>query len=140
MTELTDEQVRAEEEFLQGLPRFNLAAFLIPPVWGPVHGFWVTILFYPAWVLIDNVIYTAIDMPSPLSIVIAILSAILIIGVSVIFSLVSQPIAAHRAEDKGLSRDEYLRRQRIWSWVSIVIAIVFISLATWYNIAFRPFS
>ena len=140
MARLTDEQIAEEEKFLEGMPRFNLAAFLIPPVWGPVHGFWITILFYPAWVLLDNVIYASVEAPSILSIVIAVLSVALIIGVSLVFSLVSQPIAAHRAEEKGLSREQYLRRQRIWNVVSIVVAIVFVSLATWYNIAFRPFS
>ena len=140
MAALTDEQIAAEEEFMRGLPRFNLAAFLIAPIWGPAHGFWITILFYPAWVLFDNVVYTAVFEPSALSIIVAILSLALIIGVSVIFSLTAQPIAAHRAEDKGISRERYLKRQRIWAVASVVIAIIMITLATWYNIAYRPFS
>ena len=139
MAELTDEQIASEEKFLKGLPRLNVAAFLIPPVWGPAHGFWITILYYPAWVLVDNVIYSAIEAPSALSIILAVLSAILIIGVSVIFSITSQPIAAHRADDKGMSRQTYLKHQRIWAWVSIPIAIVILALATWYNIGYRPF-
>lgn len=138
MAELTDAQVAQEEEFLKGLPRFNLAAFLIPPIWGPAHGFWVTILFYPAWILVDNVIYHSIEAPTWLSILIAVLSAVSIVGVSVIFSIVSQPIAAHRAEAKGVSRDKYLSRQRIWAWVSIGVAVIMVALATWYNISFRP--
>ena len=140
MAELTDAQIAAEEKFLEGLPRFNLAAFLIPPIWGPAHGFWITILFYPAWVLCDNVIYAAVTEPSALSIIIAVLSIALMIGVSVVFSLTGQPVAAHRAEDRGVSRETYLKRQRIWAWVSVLVAIAAIALATWYNIAFRPFS
>ena len=140
MAALTDEQIAAEDRFMRGLPRFNLAAFLIAPIWGPAHGFWITILYYPAWVLLDNVIYTAIWEPSPLSIIVAILSAALMIGVSVIFSLTAQPMAAHRAEDKGVSREDYLRRQRIWAVVSVVVAVIMVALATWYNVAFRPFS
>ena len=48
MAQLTDEEIAREDEFLKGLPRFNIGAFLLPPIWGAAHGFWVTILFYPA--------------------------------------------------------------------------------------------
>ncbi len=42
---LTDEQIAQEEKFLAGMPRFNIAAFLLPPVWGPAHGMWAAIVF-----------------------------------------------------------------------------------------------
>ena len=33
---LTDEQIAEEEKFLAGLPRVNLGALFLAPVWGPV--------------------------------------------------------------------------------------------------------
>ena len=41
--ELTDEQIAQEQEFLRGLPRVNLGALLLPPVWGAGHGMMPTI-------------------------------------------------------------------------------------------------
>ena len=35
---LTDEQIAEEEKFLAGLPRVNLGALFLAPVWGPAHG------------------------------------------------------------------------------------------------------
>lgn len=135
---LTDEEIRREEAFMRGLPRVNLGALFMPPVWGPVHGFWATILYYPALLVADNLIYAAWRDPSPLGIAFAVLVSLVIIAVSVAFAIISQPIAAHRAEDKGVSRSQYLKRQRIWAVVSLIILIVMVGLATFYNLEFRP--
>lgn len=139
MAGLTDEQVKREEAFMKGLPRVNLGALLMPPIWGPAHGFWVTILFYPAWLVADNVFYAAYENPTPLALVIAALTFIILLGVTIAFSIVAQPLAAHRAEARGVTRSKYLRRQRIWTVVSAVIALAFLGLATWYNLAWRPY-
>ena len=45
MAELTDEQIAREEEFLSGMPPLNVGALFLPPIWGPAHGMWATILF-----------------------------------------------------------------------------------------------
>ncbi len=136
--ELTDEQIRREEAFMRGLPRVNLGALFMPPVWGPVHGFWATILYYPAMLLADNLIYYAWREPTVLSVVLAVLIAVIMIAVTVAFAIVSQPIAAHRAEDKGVSRERYLKRQRIWAVVSFAILVIMVGLATFYNLELRP--
>lgn len=136
--ELTDEEIKREEEFMRGLPRVNLGALFMPPVWGPVHGFWVTILYYPALVFVDNLVYEAWRETSVLGIVLTVLVFALLIGISIAFSIVSQPIAAHRAEDKGVSREQYLKRQRIWAVVSPLILVAMLALATYYNLEIRP--
>ena len=53
MAELTDEQIAQEEKFLKGLPRVNIGALVMPGIWGPAHGFWACILFYPLMIFID---------------------------------------------------------------------------------------
>lgn len=140
MAELTDDQVASEERFLKGLPRFNIGAFLMPPIWGPAHGFWITILYYPAWVFVDNMIYAAYSNPSVINIILVLTSVLILLSVTIAFAIVSQPIAAHRAEERGISRETYLRRQRIWAWVSAAIAVAMLALATWYNLDFRPYA
>ncbi|MCI9129044.1 MAG: viscotoxin-A3 [Eggerthellaceae bacterium] len=139
MAKLTDEQIKAEEEFMRGLPRMNAGAFLMPAIWGPAHGFWVTILYYPAWLVADNIFYACYEQPTALSIILAILTFAILLGITIAFAIVAQPIAAHRAEEKGRTRQEYLRQEKIWVVVSAIIAVVFLVLATWYNIAWRPY-
>ena len=50
-------EVRAYKNALvEGLPPINLGALFMPPIWGPAHGIWVTILFYPIWLSADNLV------------------------------------------------------------------------------------
>lgn len=138
LQELTDAQIKQEEKFMKGLPRINWAAFLLPPIWGPPHGFWVTILFYPAWLICDNVIYGAYEAPSWLSILFAVLALAVMVAVTLAFAVVSQPIAAHRAQDKGISRSDYLKKQRVWAIGCLIGGIAMIAFATYYNLVIRP--
>lgn len=138
MAELTDEQIKAEEEFMRGLPRFNVAAFLLPPIWGPAHGFWVTILYYPIWLFVDNLFFATYNDPQPLGVILSILAFAALLGITIAFAIVSQPIAAHRAQDKGISRRTYMKRQRYWAIGCAIGAVVMLSLATYYNLVIRP--
>lgn len=138
MTNLTDEQIAAEKKFMEGLPRFNIGAFLMPPIWGPAHGIWVTILYYPIWLFVDNLFYATWQDPTPLSIVLSILAGAILLGITIAFAIVSQPIAAHRAERMGISRERYLSRQKKWAVASAIIAVAMLVLATVYNLDIRP--
>lgn len=138
MDELTDEQIAEEEKFLQGLPRINLGALFLAPVWGPAHGMWPAFLFFIAWLFVDNVIYAASVEPSVLNLLLAALMLGGLIAASIAFSIVAQPFAAHRAESLGINRVTYLRRETIWAVVSVVIALGVVGFATWYNIVIRP--
>lgn len=137
MAELTDEQIAQEERFLKGLPRMNWGALLMPGIWGPAHGFWISLLFYPLWLVTDNLIYSAYVDPTPASLAIAIVVGVGVIGFTVAFALVSQPIAAHRAEDAGIDRQRYLKRERVWAVVCLVLAVAAVAWATYYNVNIR---
>ena len=137
MAELTDEQIAQEEKFLEGLPRVNIGALVMPGIWGPVHGFWACILFYPLMIFIDYVVYGAYIKPEAWTIALAVISVVLYIAASYVFSIVSQPFAAHRAEAKGISREQYLKRERIWAVVCVIILIIALAWATYYNLEIR---
>ncbi len=136
--ELTDEQIRAESAFLEGVPRLNIAAFLMPPIWGPVHGIWVTILYYPLWLLADNCFVNAVVAQTPLAIVLAVIVALILLLMTTAFSIISQPFALHRAVENGVSKETYLRRQRIWAVAMAVVAVIAIGAATYYNLCINP--
>ena len=136
--ELTDEEIAREEKFLKGIPRVNIGALFLPPIWGPAHGMWAAILFYPIWLFADNTFYAAFSAPSVLSVVFAVVVFVLLTAATVAFSIVSQPFAAHRAAEHGVSREKYRSRQRAWAVASVVVGCVMIAAATYYNLAIRP--
>ena len=138
MAELTDEQIAQEDEFLKGLPRINVGALFLPPIWGPAHGFWVTILFYPIWLFADNMFYAAWTERTPLAIVVALVVFATLTAGTVAFSIIAQPLAAHRAEVRGVDRRVYLRRQRVWAVVCVIAGLAMIAGATYYNLVVRP--
>ena len=137
--ELTEEQIAEEEKFLEGIPRINIGALFLPPIWGPAHGYWATILFYPIWLFADNMFYSAWEDRTVLSIVLAIIVLVLLVAITVAFSLISQPMTAHKCiEDKGMSKEQYLHRQKIWAVVCVIIGVAMIAFATYYNLVIRP--
>lgn len=136
--ELTDEQIAREEEFLKGIPRINVGALFLPPIWGPAHGMWLTILFYPLWLFADNMFYAAFTERTPLALVLAAVVFAILLAVTVAFGILGQPYAAHRAAEQGKGKEEYLKRERVWAVACVVAGLAMIAAATYYNLAIRP--
>ena len=127
MTELTDEQIAREEKFLEGIPRLNIGALFLPPIWGPAHGMWAAILFYAAF-----------TERTPLAIGIALIVLLTLTVGTVVFAILGQPFAAHRAASLGQDKETYLKRERIWTIASVIAGIAMIAAATYYNLVIRP--
>lgn len=139
MAELSEKQKREEGKLMKGVPRFNIGAFLLPPVWGPAHGIWAAILFYPLWLVADNVFYAAFAERTPLAIVLAVLVFAGLAVLTAAFAILGQPYAMHRAIARGQSRDTYLRHQKWWAIGCAVGGALLIMFATIYNLNIRPF-
>ena len=135
---LTDEQVAYERAFLEGVPIINLGALFLPPIWGPGHGMWLTILWYPLWLLADNIFYAAYADPQVLSVVLAVVVFICLTAVTFLFARFAQVRALHRAVDEqGKTKEQYLRTERSWTVGCVAAGIVLLVLATWYNVSIR---
>ena len=57
---------------------------------------------------------------------------------TVIFARLGQPMAAHRAAERGKTKEEYLSQQRKWAIGCAIGAAIMIVLATIYNLTIRP--
>jgi hypothetical protein len=120
---------------LDQLPRISVGALFMPPIWGPAHGFWSTILFYPLWLIADTCFTNAVLAGG----VFWLLSAIVFVGTAaftVFFARTSRIKAYLRVADE-VPIERYLHRERVWAVVCIIIAVVLLFLATWYNLAYR---
>ena len=126
-----------EEISLEGLPPLNLGALFMPPIWGPAHGIWITILYYPAWLLIDNLFYGVYENPQPLTITLAVIAGLILAGVTIVFARASQVYALRRDLSRGKTKEQYRKRQVIWAVTMGILAAVMLG-ATYYNLVIRP--
>lgn len=127
-----------EEISLEGLPPLNLGALFMPPIWGPTHGIWITILYYPAWLLIDNLFYGVYENPQPLTITLAVIAGLILAGVTIVFARASQVYALRRDLSRGKTKEQYRKRQVIWAITMGILAAVMLGAATYYNLVIRP--
>lgn len=138
MTELTDEQIKQEDAFLKGMPIINIGALFLPPIWGPAHGMWATIFFYPIWLLADNAFYAAYTQRTVLSFIVAAVIFITLTLGTVVFARLAQPFGGHRALAQGKTKEAYLRTERIWAIACVLVGVAALAAATYYNLVIRP--
>jgi hypothetical protein len=126
----------ADEE--QKVPFINIGALFMPPIWGPAHGLWITILFYPIWIFADDCFVSAVATPSTLSITLAVLVFVMLTYATFMFAVKSQPYALARAQRMGQTTEQYLRRQKVWAVVGVIVGCIALALATYYNLCLNP--
>lgn len=124
-----------EDEPLPHMPALNVGALFMPALWGPVHGQWYMILFYPLWLVLDNLIYGAVHGSGMA--VLAVVASLLTAAFTIYYALHANSWGYVRAA-ADRTPDEYLRVERRWSVVFVLIAIAFLVFASWYNVAVRP--
>jgi len=132
-----EREAQLAEEYLEGMPAVNIGALVMPPIWGPAKGIWATILWYPVWVFADNVLFAWWSTRTLEAGIIGVLTLVLLALVTIAFARLSRPLAAVRAVQKGKTKEEFQRGERIWAIVSIVIGIAFLAFATYYNLVLR---
>ncbi len=129
---------KTQEKIMEGLPPINIGALFMPPIWGAAHGIWLAILYYPVWLLMDNLLYGAYSNPQPLTVGLAVLAAVALAFVTVVFARAGQGYACQRALKMGKTKEEYLASQRKWAVAMVIVAVVMIVAATYYNLVIRP--
>lgn len=129
--------VLADDEAVPVLPRFNLAAFLIPPIWGPGHGLWVGAIFLPIWLFADSVIVSAASRGGIGLWIGASLVIVATLGFEYFFARRANGVAFRRVMHK-VSAEEFVRRQRQWALVAIPIAIALIGWGLYFDLILGP--
>ncbi len=127
-----------QEQIMEGLPPINIAALFMPPIWGPANGIWLTILYYPVWLFADNLFYGAYSNPQPLTVVLSLVAAVVLALVTIVFARAGQGYACQRALKMGKTKEQYLANQKKWAVAMVILAVVMIVLATYYNLVIRP--
>lgn len=128
------------------LPRFNWAAFLMPPVWGVGHGAWAGAFVLPLWLFTDSAIQAAVfpKVANPsaagalLTVAFPVVMVLLTVATMVWFGLRGWGIAWRKVYDAGapdLAFEEFAVRERRWLWISAPMAAGLIALAVYFWVA-----
>ncbi len=117
------------------LPAISIGALLMPCIWGPAHGYWVTILYYPLLIFVDSAICSAVDYGG-LAIPLATVMCVATVALTVFFAKTAGPAAYARVSDK-VSLETYLKRERIWAVVSALLLVLALVSATIWNLYYR---
>jgi hypothetical protein len=129
---LTGRMVLLGDEPVPVLPRFNLAAFLIPPLWGPAHGQWIGVAFLPIWLFMDSVIGVA-GYGGNVTRVAAAIVVGLTLAFQVWFGRRGNGLAFRRVWDK-MTLEAFVRRERVWAIVSVPVAVALVSWVFYFHL------
>lgn len=131
------EDMKKAREMLNAVPKFNIGALFMPPIWGPAHGWWIAIIFYPLWLFADNMFFAAYSGASDNAPIFAALTFVLLMLFTFGYSYMGQLHAIDRALKMGQTPDEFAKKQRFWAILSVILGVAAIALATYYNLCIR---
>ena len=90
------------------------------------------------WLLAENLFYGAYSNPQPLTVGLSIVAALVLAFVTIVFARAGQGYACQRALSMGKTKEQYLRSQKKWAVAMVLLAVVMIVAATYYNLVIRP--
>jgi hypothetical protein len=128
--------VLVDGETPEQLPRFNLAAFALPFIWGPAHEQWVGAVFLPIWLFLDSIVASANKggVPSAVGAVVVVAGTL---GFQAFFAKRANGLAYRRVIGRT-SVAEFSRRQRLWAWGAVPAALLLVAWMVWFHIAIAP--
>jgi hypothetical protein len=129
--------ILAENDAVPVLPRFNLAAFLIPPIWGPAHGSWAGATFLPIWLFADSAIVAAVRRGGVGLYLAAAFVVLGTLGFEYFFARRANGIAFRRVMGT-MSLEEFNKRQRTWALISLPIAAALVGWGMYFDIILMP--
>jgi hypothetical protein len=112
------------------LPRFNWAAFALPPVWGVAHGQWAGAFFLPIWLFADSILATA--RMNAVTRVAAVVVVAATLAFQAYFAKRANGIAWRRVWQQ-VSVEEFARSQRYWAYACVPVGLALAGLVIGYR-------
>ena len=119
---------------LYHIPEFNWGAFLMPPIWGAGHGQVFAVVLYPAWLMVDNLLWAALHGRG--NMVLAMAALLGTLAFMFFYARTANYVGYMRVITEK-SPEEYVARERKWAIAMAALALVMVAFATWYNLAVR---
>ena len=116
------------------IPEFNWGAFLMPPIWGAGHGQVFAVVLYPAWLMVDNLLWAALHGRGNMALAIAALLGTLAF---MFFYARTANYVGYMRVITTKSPEEYTAGERKWTVAMGLLAAAMVAFATWYNLTMR---
>lgn len=120
-----------EGEPVPQLARYNLAALLIPPIWGPAHGQWAGVVFLPIWLFADSIVASA--SAGPIAAAVAVIVVLATAAFQVVFARRANGMAYRRIWE-STTIEQFARVQRRWSYFAVPMGALMLGWAVWYRL------
>ena len=125
------------------LPQFNWGAALMPPVWGPIHGVYLLVIFLPVIVFANRSLQNLFELLGDASIFMQAFVILVTLGIvsataysMFFFGKRGWGIAWRSAEiskTPGVTEEalqQFFKRERLWTALSAILFVGFVILAT----------
>lgn len=124
-----------DNEPIPVLPRFNLAAFLIPPIWGPAHGQWAGVIFLPLWLFADSTFRSA-----GVSIETAVGAGVVAVGTLAAMAWFGKRAngLAWRRRWRTVTVSQFVRQQKRWALAAVPAAAGLAAMALYFDLVVLP--
>lgn len=116
----------SDGEPVPSLPRFNWAAFALPPIWGIAHGDLAGFFFMPIWLFADSAV--ASYRVSPLTKAMAIAVVVLTLAFQAFYAKRANGLAWRRVCDR-MSVEQFAKRQRAWAIACVPVGAALVGWA-----------
>lgn len=127
------------------LPQFNWGAALMPPVWGPIHGVYLLVIFLPVIVFANRSLQNLFELLGDASTFMQIFVALVTVGIvgATVYSMYffgkrgwgiawrSAPISKMPGVTKE-ALEQFIKRERLWTALSAILFAGFVTLATFF--------
>lgn len=123
-----------EDRPLYRIPAFNWGAFLMPPIWGAGHGQVFAVVLYPAWLMVDNLLWAALHGQGNPVLAIAALAGTL--AFMFFYARMANYVGYLRVIGTK-SPEQYVAGERKWTIAMALLAAAMVVFATWYNLMIR---
>ncbi len=123
-------------EPVPSLPRFNLAAFLLPMIWGPAHGQWAGVVFLPLWLFADSIVRSSASF-GPVARVASWLVVAVTVAMAAFFAKRANGLAWRRTWER-VSVERFAARQRVWAAVAVPVFAFLLGGALYFDLIVLP--
>ena len=116
------------------IPEFNWGAFFMPPIWGAGHGQVFAVVLYPAWLMVDNLLWAALHgQGNPVLATMALLGTLAFM----FFYARTANYVGYMRVIATKSPEAYVASERMWTIAMALLAAAMVAFATWYNLTIR---
>lgn len=116
---------------LPTIPRFNLGAFLMPPLWGALHGQYFALLLLLVWFFVNNMVRLSLNNEMSWAVTVGVIIATL--AFHAYYAMTVNTFAYIRVASER-SPEEFIQDEKRFAIVCAVVAVIVVGLLAFFDL------